>query len=446
MSLEILIVGAAEKHQKLTDALKQGLHEVDIINFSEGLVLGKARDYSAIILCLDDNPFSQCAPFAQNLKKQHDLKHVALIAYFNKDTVQIADEIRHLPFDDVICPQQDSEYSSIAPKITAVYRRLQVLNTMRTRSELLEAECNDNALPNTDIALLLNPENTVSNQDFQSMQEYNLHFFDSITATEAHIEDHPSDILIIDASFGIEAMKLASRLSSNFGKHSPVLVLIPQDQPHILMQCIEIRVHDFIVLPVVTALLGFKISIMQRWVQEYNCYNSSVDQQLTLSVRDELTGLYNRRYLNRLLARMTEQAEHQLRKFSICIIDVDHFKKFNDTYGHAVGDTILRQLAYQMELRVRRHDNVGRWGGEEFIIIFADVTESLGAILADRIRDHIAEYNFTDSSIQQALNITISIGVAHCRPQETPEELINRADRALYQAKLAGRNCVIAAE
>lgn len=445
MSLNILLVGDSEQHHPLVQALEMGLHEVNILSVSEALSMKKVSAYSAVVLCLDDEITPKTAKFVQKLKQQPDLSHIPLIACFGRNTVQVSEEIRNLPFDDLLCPQHDNEYSSIAPKITTIYRRLQVLDTMRTRSELLEIEHDHASSGCVDIALLLGAENTARVQEFPITGDYTLHFFDSVAGITQHIAHHLQDILIIDAGLGLEAMKLASRLSSNFGKHSPVLVLIPPDHPQYLMQCVEIRVHDFVVLPIVPALFDLKIAAMQRWVQQYDRYNSSVEQQLSLSVRDELTGLYNRRYINRLLSRLAEQAGNQSRSFSVCMMDVDHFKNFNDTYGHHAGDSILSQLAYQMELRVRRHDNVGRWGGEEFIVVFADVTENLGVILAERIRGYIAENRFTDPALTEDLRITISIGVAHYRIGESPESLIDRADKALYQAKLAGRNCVIAA-
>ncbi len=446
MSLEVLIIGEQEKHQKLATALEQGLHEVSFATMPKGLLLEQARHYSAIFLCMHDGELPQIARFVQNVKQHRELKNIPLVAYFSDSEANISPDIRDLPFDDLFYPQQDGEYDYIAAKVTAIYRRLQILSTMQTRSELLEMDEEEDTIHHAHIALLLSEDNTTHINNSTSVQEHHLEYFDRIENFETHIQEKTYDVLIIDASLGLKAMKLASRLSSNVGKYAPVMVLIPEDKPQLAIQCIEIRAHDFILLPINHALFCLKIAAMQRWSAEYNRHNSSVEQQLSLSIRDELTSLYNRRYLNRLLLRMSEQATSQRQKFSLCIIDVDHFKKFNDTYGHAVGDSILCQLAYQMELRVRRHDNVGRWGGEEFVIIFADVTESLGVILAERIRSYIAESNFTDPSLKETLNIAVSIGVAHCRVGETPEQLIDRADKALYQAKLTGRNRVAAAE
>ncbi len=443
MSLEVLIVGDSEKHQKLFNALELGLHEVSTASMAGGLVFEKAHQYSAIIFCLDSTEIPRIKSFVQMLKSHRDTRHIPLIAYIAKDKIDVCSKLDDVLFDDLFCPQQQSEYSYIASKITAIYRRLQMLRTMQVRSELLELG-DEPVSKKNNLVLWLDNDHSGCIKEGLKAQGYAAHYCDSSGAFEAHIKKYPNDVLIIDASQGLEAMKLASRLSSNVGQNAPVMVLIPEDQPQLAIQCIEMRTHDFVLFPIIPDFLRLKIATTQRWSDEYKRYNTSVDQQLSLSVRDELTGLYNRRYLNRLLARMSEETNGQRQRFSLCMIDVDHFKRLNDSYGHQVGDQILCQLAYQIELRVRRHDNVGRWGGEEFIIVFADVTEKLGEILAERIRQHIAEYSFVDASLEEALNLTISIGVAHHRVGESFNELVDRADKAMYKAKFSGRNCVVA--
>ena len=446
MSLNILIIGTPEKHHKLVDALESGLYEVTIRPFSEELSIREMRRYSAIVLCLEDNETQPIRQFVQNLKQQRHLKHMPLIAYFNRNAVDMVNTIADLPFDDLLCPQQDNEYSFIAPKITTIYRRLQVLKTMQTRSELLELDKDNSTDKKQDVLLLLNEENTLGVSSFPVYADHRMHYCTDIADLENRLKEYKNVIVIIDACLGVEAMKLASQLSNDVAQHYPVMVLVPPENTQVAMQCVEIRAHSFGFLPLVMPLFDFKIATMRRWMEEYNRYDSSVEQQLKLSVRDELTNLYNRRYLNRLLERMSEQAENQQQKFSICLIDVDHFKQFNDTYGHAVGDTILSQLADQLELQIRRHDHIGRWGGEEFLLIFSDVTESISLILADRMRKHIAKYDFAHPDLEQALKVTISVGVAHYRTGETPYQLIDRADQVLYKAKSSGRNVVVAAE
>ena len=161
-----------------------------------------------------------------------------------------------------------------------------------------------------------------------------------------------------------------------------------------------------------------------------------------LSNTDPLTGIANRRYLDEILNREFALAREQGRALSIMMMDVDHFKKFNDTYGHDQGDRVLQVFATTVRGRVRENlDAVCRYGGEEFMVIARDTPQEGAAVLADRIRQAV------EAMVVDGLQVTTSIGVAGLQETgaATPSELTERADAALYQAKDAGRNRVVAA-
>jgi len=156
-----------------------------------------------------------------------------------------------------------------------------------------------------------------------------------------------------------------------------------------------------------------------------------------LSVTDKLTGLYNRIKLDRSIDTEIERAKRYNDIFGIIIIDIDFFKSVNDTYGHQTGDTILIEFASILRESIRTTDIVGRWGGEEFIIICPESSLVNIMILAEKLKDRIARYNF--STVDHK---TASFGVASYIQGEKPEEMIDRADKALYLAKENGRNRV----
>jgi len=162
------------------------------------------------------------------------------------------------------------------------------------------------------------------------------------------------------------------------------------------------------------------------------------------AVTDSLTGVYNRRGLFQigeiefLIARRTN------RPFCALMLDIDHFKRVNDRYGHATGDQALRGLAERCRTVSRAVDVIGRYGGEEFLILLPETNLESGRIVAERLRQTITKEPFTTDA--GPLRITISIGVAEATKHETLGKLIERADAALYEAKHAGRNCVIASE
>ncbi len=163
-----------------------------------------------------------------------------------------------------------------------------------------------------------------------------------------------------------------------------------------------------------------------------------------MSIYDGLTGLYNKGRLREMFEEEKKRMETANQPLSFLMIDIDHFKKFNDNYGHQVGDEVLKGVAEVLKKGVRESDVVARFGGEEFSVI-APKTELLGAeSLADRLREMVADYEL--SHCNQKLSITVSVGAACLDTDDDFEELIDRADAALYRAKEAGRNCVVAAD
>jgi diguanylate cyclase (GGDEF)-like protein len=161
-----------------------------------------------------------------------------------------------------------------------------------------------------------------------------------------------------------------------------------------------------------------------------------------LSITDGLTGLYNRKHLMDLFDMEFVRTQRYRTAFSVLIADIDHFKSINDTYGHLAGDAVLRRIADCLRQAVRETDHVGRYGGEEFLIILP-ATDTAGAMeLGQRIRESISQMDFQDNG--NTFSMSVSVGVAHCTDgDDSVEAVISRADAALYQAKAGGRNQVI---
>lgn len=168
------------------------------------------------------------------------------------------------------------------------------------------------------------------------------------------------------------------------------------------------------------------------------------EQELTqLAIRDPLTGLYNRREMERRLDEEIERCRRYQHPLTIVMLDIDHFKQVNDTHGHRVGDEVLRSVAARLERALRRADFVARYGGEEFLAILPDTAQTPAAELAERIRNDLAQAMITLVD-GVPLRVTASFGVASFPPHGADREtLCERADRALYRAKAAGRNRVV---
>jgi len=165
------------------------------------------------------------------------------------------------------------------------------------------------------------------------------------------------------------------------------------------------------------------------------------------AMTDSLTGIPNRSYFERRLRELTEEALQQASQLSLLFIDIDHFKKFNDTYGHQLGDQVLRLVAKTLTDCVKGRDVAARFGGEEFAILLPHTTLSDAAALAEQIRATLVRRRIVRKNSGDELGVvTVSVGVSAFRPGETPAEFVNRADGALYHAKGQGRNRVASEE
>lgn len=157
-----------------------------------------------------------------------------------------------------------------------------------------------------------------------------------------------------------------------------------------------------------------------------------------MAIRDELTGQYNRHYL---MERIGEEAQRCTRygsAFSLCILDIDFFKRVNDTHGHLAGDEVLRKVAQGVSATIRTTDFLGRFGGEEFVIALTNTPREGAVLIAERVREKIAQLSFPE--IKEDFQVTISIGIAEHDRNTTPAFTLKLADEALYRAKEAGRN------
>lgn len=156
-----------------------------------------------------------------------------------------------------------------------------------------------------------------------------------------------------------------------------------------------------------------------------------------LATTDKLTGLYNRFKIEDSIAKEIDRVQRYKRVFSVILLDIDNFKSINDNYGHITGDTVLKEFSNILRKQIRSVDVVGRWGGEEFLILLAETRKDKAKELAEHLRDKIDNYEFI-----VVKNITASFGVAEYNDNDTIEKLINKSDKALYKAKNSGKNRV----
>ncbi len=162
-----------------------------------------------------------------------------------------------------------------------------------------------------------------------------------------------------------------------------------------------------------------------------------------LAELDELTGSFNRRCIMRMLDEEISRAHRSGLPCSIALIDLDWFKRINDSYGHPTGDEVLRTFAITVFANIRNFDHFGRFGGEEFLLVLPDTPHDTAALILDRLRTIIADLDW--SAFSPGMRVTISAGIATLKPDETPDTFLARADGALYEAKARGRNRIASA-
>ncbi len=156
-----------------------------------------------------------------------------------------------------------------------------------------------------------------------------------------------------------------------------------------------------------------------------------------LATKDEKTQVYNHRFFMNLFELEFEKAKRKNQKLSIAVIDIDFFKKLNDTYGHLFGDKVLYELAQRLQETIRKYDVLARFGGEEFFVLLPGTSKKTAKIASERMRKGILNDSFL-----KKYNVSVSIGVTEYNSKDTMKKMIKRADNALYLAKKSGRNRV----
>jgi len=178
--------------------------------------------------------------------------------------------------------------------------------------------------------------------------------------------------------------------------------------------------------------------------REVTDLKSEVETLSEKAVTDPLTGIANRRALEDVLENYCEVFESEGKIFSLLILDIDHFKQFNDTYGHCLGDKVLSYVAKKIKNSIKGDDFLARYGGEEFCILLPDTGYGGALSVADNVRRKVSEKNLTTGDNKKSVGkVTISIGVAVMNDKDSVDSLVERADKAMYQAKDYGRNRVV---
>jgi two-component system cell cycle response regulator len=260
----------------------------------------------------------------------------------------------------------------------------------------------------------------------------------------AMARDETIDLMIVSLGFGaFDGLRLCSQARSHEStRNLPILLIADPDDRTKVLRGLELGVNDYLTRPIDRNELLARVRTNIRQKLYADRLRQFVQQSIEMALFDALTGLNNRRSLERRLPAMIETARQRGAALTMMILDIDHFKRVNDTHGHAVGDLVLKGFAAQLQDIVRGGDLLCRLGGEEFVAVMPGADAVQASRIAERVRQTTENREFLINGAAGSVSITVSIGLARWRDEWDPAELYRRADRALYLSKSAGRNRV----
>ncbi len=240
-----------------------------------------------------------------------------------------------------------------------------------------------------------------------------------------------------------DGLRLASQIRGQEEVRTvPIIMLVDEDDTNIMLKALEMGFNDYMTVPIDKNEMAVRVRTQVRRKKYQDMLRDQYQQSVSMALTDALTGLFNRRYLSTHLENMTRKALQDGKSISVMMMDMDHFKSVNDTYGHDVGDMVLKQLAAMIMQTARSTDLAARFGGEEFVVLMPETDRSAVMIAANRMLERIESTPFIIGADGQTISRTVSIGVATISPGDTADSLLKRADEALYEAKNGGRNQV----
>ena len=451
MTATILVVDDLEQNIKLLEA-KLLSEYYTVITASNGKQALKALELNKIDLVLLDvmmpgmDGFEACSKIKSNPETTHIpiimVTALSEIADRVKGLEAGADEFLTKPIDD-----------------TALFARVKSLSRMKTGIDELKlrnstsAELGGNVIELKDTfkecKILILDDDVVQAKNIKSYivpiteQIYGLSSLEEVD----QFESFSPDIVIISCQIdGDDPLRISASLRSrpNF-KNSSLMLLAEEENMPIVMKGMDLGINDYFIYPVDKSELQARIKTQLRKKQYQDDLRSELEESVDLSTKDGLTGLFNRRYFDIHIQQMVEKSKKSKQKLCILLIDMDHFKKVNDTYGHQAGDAVLKTLSSTFKSAVRITDLISRYGGEEFVISLNDVDLNHGRIIAEKIRSKVENTEFIISENTKPLKKTISVGIGEYKEGETIEAFIARVDKALYKAKETGRNKVVEA-
>ncbi len=450
MTARVLIVDDIPANVRLLQArLESDYYEV--LTASDGrMALDVAHDAQPDIILLDVmmpevDGFEVCRQLKDNPETGH-IPIILLTALDGRDERLMgleagADDFLTKPVDDVL----------LMARLQALVRLKQMADDLRSREAnsrrvgLADNNLYQRQISATGNILILDDNERQASRTLQQLGEEHRCAFETDPAKALKIAAGRVDLVVLNLMCkSFDPLRWVAQLRTNeVTRQRPVLAIANAEDRRAMLKAFELGVNDVILRPIDVEELRVRARTQIKRKRYGDFLRNSLDRSLELAVTDPLTGLNNRRFLdhqlNMLLARHIKGGE----AMSVLMLDIDFFKRINDTYGHDAGDEVIREFARRVSLNVRAIDMPCRFGGEEFVVLMPDTDQEAALNIAERVRAYVAEAPFVLAD-GRTLDVTVSVGVATSQGLgDSPEGLLKRADQGVYEAKQSGRNRVV---
>ncbi len=454
MSARVLIVDDIFPNIKLLEAKLSGEY-YDVVTASSGEEALKKIDQDKPDIVLLDvmmpemDGFEVCRRVKQNPKTSHIPIIMVTALSESQDRVQGleagADDFLSKPVNETALFARVRSLVRLKMTVDEWYARESTANQLgviETNSSVMEE-------PYEGAHILLVNELDYESANMEkalSRDNHSVQIVKTGVETMKKTKDNDFDLIVISLSLENEdSLRLCSHMRSTESlRTTPLLVVSEPEQVEDVARALRIGVHDYIMRPVDgnELLARVRTQIRRKRYQEHLKANYEIS--LSMALTDSLTGLYNRRYLEAHLQKSMNALQVNKKSLGLLLLDIDHFKAVNDTHGHGVGDEVLAEFGRRLQKNLRSFDLVARYGGEEFVVILSDVSQSREKRIAERLRLAISKEPFRCSVEGGELDITTSVGgVLIDEGVQNMNEAFKLADECLYEAKNAGRNCIV---
>ncbi|MEN2979502.1 PleD family two-component system response regulator [Tistrella bauzanensis] len=449
----VLVVDDLLPNLKLFEAkLTAEYYDVDLAQNGEAALL-RAQVHPPDIVLLDIMmPGMDGYEVCRRLKSDPDTAHIPVVMVTAlSDSVERVRALEAGADDFLTKPINDA---ALFARVRSLTRLKMILDELRLREQTISDFGVGAAAPlpldeSADGARVLVVDDSEIERDFLADRLKKTHSVSAVgTALEALdlARTEGFDLIVVNMLIEtFDPLRLCSQMRAiDETRQTPILVIVGHDDIERMAKALDLGVNDYLMMPLDVNELVARVRTQVRRKRYQDRLRQNYQRSIALAATDGLTGLYNRRYLSAHLQRMFVRAGHDGRPLAVLMLDIDHFKQLNDTYGHDAGDRVLQAMADRMTRHVRGVDLVARYGGEEFVMVLPDSDQRSAHEVAERVRSVISGQPIVIDDEGHQVTVTASIGGSQLRPSDQdPDDMLRRADQALYRAKAAGRDCFI---